>query len=241
MQPASVYNAALKVTFKVKFIGDPMKSQTSMIGSTIAAAGIPSQALLQMRASPLKGGLTILAATSYNLRDLLCCHAAANMTCAAAAAAAAAAAVQQVPVELQEQQVRARLSALPIVESVVQNRVVSLQGRLLQQDTAGGDDMSVSVDPQPGELKQNRNKNSSSRSRGWANAGDRVQQQQRAAAAAAGGGGGGGEKRTGAISRTASAHLWIPALIHRAHKLYGTCSCSAQQHTCLSSTACSTN
>ncbi|KAF6256959.1 peptidase S8/S53 domain-containing protein [Scenedesmus sp. NREL 46B-D3] len=55
-------------------------------------------------------------------------------------------ALLQVPVELKEQEIRARLAALPIVESVVQNRVVALQGRLLQQEPAGSDTVGVSVD-----------------------------------------------------------------------------------------------
>ncbi|WIA31160.1 hypothetical protein OEZ86_001171 [Tetradesmus obliquus] len=57
-------------------------------------------------------------------------------------------ALLQVPADLPEQQVRARLSALPIVEAVVQNRVVALQGRLLQQQ--GDGDLSISVDTPPG-------------------------------------------------------------------------------------------
>jgi hypothetical protein len=60
----------------------------------------------------------------------------------------------QVPVDLPERQVRARLTALPIVEAVVQNRVVTLQGRLLQQqEPAAGDDVGISsADKRKGEL-----------------------------------------------------------------------------------------
>jgi hypothetical protein len=58
----------------------------------------------------------------------------------------------QVPVGLPERQVMARLTALPIVVAVVQNRVVTLQGRLLQQqEPAAGDDVDISADKLKGE------------------------------------------------------------------------------------------
>jgi hypothetical protein len=61
----------------------------------------------------------------------------------------------QVPVEVTERQLRARLTALPIVEAVVQNRVVTLQGRLLQQQqepqAAVSDDVSIAAEKPKGE------------------------------------------------------------------------------------------